>query len=244
MCGRFTISEIPGQLSSQFNLISGVTIEPCYNVAPSHMVPVILFGSSGGNGARILGPGEGNMASGRVLSYLRWGLVPGWAKDPSIGSRMINARAETVAEKPSYRSAFRSRRCLLLADGFYEWKRHGGSRYPYHIRMQDRSLFAFAGLWEDWTGCDGPIIRTCALITTPPNDLVKPLHGRMPAILLQDDYNVWLDPSDQDTTRLKSLLKPYPAAGMTAYPVSSRVNNPVNDSPDLLDPEDFVGRLT
>ena len=243
MCGRFTISEVPGQLSSQFNLTQGVTIDPSYNIAPSQMVPVILFGSLDGSGACILGPGEGDMVSMRVLVHLEWGLVPGWAKDPSIGSRMINARAETVAEKPSYRSAFRKRRCLVLADGFYEWKRQGGSRHPYHIRMQDRSLFAFAGLWEHWTGSDGSIVRTCALITTHPNDLVKPLHGRMPVILSQDDYAVWLDPSNQDTTRLKSLLRPYPAAGMTACPVSTRVNNPENDSPDLLDPEDFLGRL-
>jgi putative SOS response-associated peptidase YedK len=239
MCGRFTISEVPDELADQCCLIDSVPIEPRYNIAPSQMVPVIAFGSSDGSGACILKPGEGGRPSGRILIHLKWGLVPGWAKDPSIGNRMINARAETVAEKPSYRSAFKRRRCLMLADGFFEWKKQGGSKQPYHIRMQDRSLFAFAGLWEHWSGGDGSIIQSCVLITTTPNELVKEIHDRMPVILPRDRYDAWLDPANQDKDTLKSMLKPHPADDMTAYPVSTRVNNPANDTRDLIESQDM-----
>src|SRR5262249_19686163 len=156
----------------------------------------------------------------RELAMLKWGLIPSWAKDAAIGYRMINARADTVAQKPSYRSAFRRRRCLLVADGFYEWQKTNDKKQPFFIGMKDESPFAFAGLWEHWENPEGEPIESCTIITTEANDLVKEIHDRMPVILPPKNYPVWLDPEVQDPEKLQKLLAQYPAKEMRAYPVS------------------------
>ena len=162
-----------------------------------------------------------------------WGLIPSWAKDPAIGNKMINARAETVSEKPSFRSAFKKRRCLILADGFYEWQKTDDGKQPYHIKMEDDSPFAFAGLWEAWDKY-GEEIRSGTIITTDANDLMNEIHHRMPVILHPEDYGLWLDPDFDEKEALTSLLKPYPSDAMEAYPVSRRVNKPANNEPSVL----------
>jgi putative SOS response-associated peptidase YedK len=161
-----------------------------------------------------------------------------WAKDPSIGSRLINARGETVAEKPSFRGSFKYKRCLILADGFYEWKTNPGkkTKIPYFIHMQDRKPFAFAGLWDSWESADGSSIKTCTIITTEPNDLMATIHNRMPVILHPRDYANWLEASPQTPEKLIPLIKPFPPDTMSAYPVSTLVNKPGNDSPELVVP--------
>jgi putative SOS response-associated peptidase YedK len=151
-------------------------------------------------------------------------------------NQLINARAETVATKPAFRSAFRKRRCLILADGFYEWKKEGRHKQPFHIRMRDGRPFAFAGLWEHWQGPEGKTIDSCTILTTTPNEALAPLHHWMAVVLLADEYNLWLDPAIQEVDRLQPLLRPYPAEAMTAYPVSTKVNNPANDHPECLAP--------
>jgi len=160
---------------------------------------------------------------------LRWGLIPRWVKDPTRGSQPINAKAETAAEKPMFRDAFRRRRCLIPADGFYEWKQEGGRKQPVYICTKDRQPFAFAGLWEHWEEQEGQFIESCTILTTEPNDLLAQVHSRMPVILDQNDYDLWLDPDVQEVSRLKPLLRPYPPEQMTFYPVNLRVNNPRND---------------
>jgi putative SOS response-associated peptidase YedK len=172
------------------------------------------------------------------LTLLSWGLIPAWAKDPAMGRRMINARAETVAEKPAFRSAFRRRRCLIAADGYYEWRKTGKTKQPYYIRLKDERLFAFAGLWESWTGpdhSDSQPLETCTIITTRANELSQPIHDRMPAILRESDYDLWLDPAEQDRDRLTPLLEPYDSDLMIADPVSTLVNNPRNDKPGCIE---------
>jgi putative SOS response-associated peptidase YedK len=149
---------------------------------------------------------------------------------------MINARAETAAEKPAFRAAFRRRRCLVVADGFYEWQKQNGGKQPYYISMRDRKAFAFAGLWEHWAGADGSEIESCTLLTTEPNELVRPLHNRMPVILSPRDYDLWLDVEVQDVQRLRPLFQPFPASQMDAYPISRRVNRPENDDPSVIQP--------
>jgi putative SOS response-associated peptidase YedK len=170
-------------------------------------------------------------AGQRELAWLRWGLVPSWAKDPSIGNRLINARAETVAEKPAFRTALRRRRCLVVADGFYEWQRSGRAKDPYFIRMRDDRPFAFAGLWESWEGPDHSVLETCTILTTEPNELVRPIHDRMPVILPPEVYACWLDTSIQDPGRLSQLLVAYASEPMEAYCVGSLVNSPAHDVP-------------
>jgi putative SOS response-associated peptidase YedK len=169
------------------------------------------------------------------LVFLRWGLIPSWAGDPRIGNRLINARAETAAEKPSFRSAFRQRRCLVLADGFYEWQRLDGKKQPYYFRMRDSQPFAFAGLWER-SSAQGKAVETCTLLTTEANELLRTIHDRMPVILEPDTYDRWLDPAVQKVELLKPLLHPYRSEAMTGFPVSSLVNNPRNESPKSIEP--------
>jgi putative SOS response-associated peptidase YedK len=172
------------------------------------------------------------------LDFFNWGLIPSWAKDPEIGNRMINARAETLAQKPSFRSAFQRRRCLVLADGFYEWQKSPSSKskIPMCIKLRDSSPFAFAGLWEIWHSPDGSEIRSCTIITTEPNELMKPIHNRMPVILSPQVYQDWLNPGNGKPDRLSSYLVPYPSDQMIAYPVSNTVNNPKNDTPECIRP--------
>jgi putative SOS response-associated peptidase YedK len=217
MCGRYTLSTPAGRLAEEFQLDSTVEIPPSYNVAPTQQVAAVL-------------EDEG----GRRLEMLRWGLVPSWADDPDIGARMINARSETAPEKPSFRRAFRGRRCLIAADGFYEWKREDGGKQPYYFRMQDGRPFAFAGLWESWDKGDGTL-RTCAILTTRANSVLEEIHDRMPVILPHDAYNAWLDP-DADREELGELMIPYPGDDLETYPVSRFVNSPRNNDERCIEP--------
>ena len=167
---------------------------------------------------------------------LHWGLIPSWSKDAAIGARMINARGETAADKPSFRTPFRSRRCLILADGFYEWKRVGVGKQPYHIRMRDGRPFAFAGLWDRWAPPGGDPVDSCTIVTTSPNDVLAPIHDRMPVILPPAQHALWLDPAVRERERLQEILQPFDSSSMVAYPVSARVNNPRNDDRDCIAP--------
>ena len=222
MCGRFTLTVDPADLQESFYWVDfgNANITSRYNIAPTQGVPVVTNDGSS------------------KLDFFTWGLVPFWAKDPSIGSRMINARAETLTEKPSFKNAFKRRRCLILADGFYEWQKLPGdkSKTPMFIHMKDGKPFAFAGLWEDWHSPDGSQILSATIITTNPNELMAPIHNRMPVILPESTYEQWLTPGEIDTQNLSALLQPYPAAAMEAYAVSHLVNSPLNDQPSLIQP--------
>ncbi len=222
MCGRFFIALKYDDLKDAFPDFTPPSVwEPRYNIAPTQPVPVVV--NDGRNS----------------IGFLQWGLVPPWAKDASIGSRMINARAETLADKPSFRAAYRRRRCLVLAGGFYEWRAEAGQRTktPMAIRLRSGAAFAFAGLWELWRPEDTPLL-TCTIITTAPNALVAPIHDRMPVILARDAYAAWLDPAERDPRDLAHLLRPYPAEEMIAYPVSTLVNSPQNDVPSCIAPRE------
>lgn len=221
MCGRFTLTADPNDLREAFPWLNiPQPLQARYNIAPSQPVAVVA--------------NDGK----QTLDYFAWGLVPSWAKDPSIGSRMINARAETLVEKPSYRNAFRRRRCLIPADGFYEWMQQPGSKAktPMLIRMQSGKPFAFGGLWELWNSPDGSQILSCAIITTAPNPLMAAIHNRMPLILPETAYDAWLDPGEARGDALQALLQPYPPQEMEAFPVSTLVNSPANDVPDCVRP--------
>jgi putative SOS response-associated peptidase YedK len=217
MCGRYTLSTPAGRLAEEFRLDEVAEIPPSYNVAPTQQVAAVL-------------EEDGK----RRLEALRWGLVPAWADDPGIGARMINARSETAPEKPSFRRAFRGRRCLIPADGFYEWKRENGGKQPYYFRMQDGRPFAFAGLWESWDK-DGGELRTCAILTTRANPVLEGIHDRMPVILPPDSYDAWLDP-DADREELGELMIPYPGDDLETYPVSRFVNSPRNNDERCIEP--------
>jgi putative SOS response-associated peptidase YedK len=221
MCGRYTLKSPVERLAEKFHLTDALSLKPRYNIAPSQPVAVV----------RRL-PDN----SDRKLAMLRWGLIPAWVKDSASGAQPINAKAETAAEKPMFRDAFRHRRCLVPADGFYEWRQEDKRKQPVYICMKDREPFAFAGLWERWEGSDGRTIESCALLTTEPNDLLRPVHDRMPVILDPKDYDLWLDPDVRDAEKVRRLLGPYPPEEMTAYPVSLRVNNPRNDDPVCIEP--------
>jgi putative SOS response-associated peptidase YedK len=221
MCGRFTLTDPDADLAVQFNLPEIPNLQPRYNIAPTQPVAAVRL----------------NVESAmREMVLFHWGLIPFWAKDPGIGARMINARAETAAEKPAFRAAFKRRRCLVVADGFYEWQKQNGAKQPFFIFLRNRRPFAFAGLWEHWEGSDGSVVESCTLLTTAPNDLVRPLHNRMPVILHPADYDLWLDLEVQDAAPLQPLLRPFPAAEMDAYPVSRRINRPDNDDPGVIEP--------
>jgi putative SOS response-associated peptidase YedK len=221
MCGRFTLGATAATLAAQFDLANVPIWTPRYNIAPTQEVLVVLQHSPQAN---------------REARLHRWGLIPPWAKDSSIGNRMINARAETVATKPAFRRAFKERRCLLLADGLYEWQRQERRKQPFYIRLRDGRPFALAGLWEHWEGSEGMAIQSCTILTTTSNEVVGRVHDRMPVILSPTDYDRWLDPSIQEPAVLQTLLRPYPADEMTAYPVSTLVNSPANDNPGCTEP--------
>ncbi len=223
MCGRFTLRAPASVVAAQFGLFEMPPFAPRFNIAPTQPVAVVRHS-----------PEEPEPQ--RELVWLRWGLIPSWAKDPAIGNRMINARAETVAEKPAYRAAFRRRRCLVAADGFYEWQRTGGRKQPHFIRLRDDRPFAFAGLWEAWEGADHSYVESCTLLTTEPNELMRPIHNRMPVILAEGDYERWLDPAVQKPEPLVPLLRPFPAEPMVAYPVSTYVNSPTRDDSRCIQP--------
>ena len=218
MCGRYTLATPVDNLVELFEIDEyPSSITSSYNIAPTQEVAAVLV--------------EGEK---RKLEMLKWGLIPSWADEPNIGNKMINARAETVSQKPSFRTPFKNRRCLVLTDGFYEWLRTPEGKQPYYIHMKDGSPFAFAGLWEVWR--DGEEIRSCTIITTDANELVGEIHKRMPVILPPEDYDMWLDPDFEEKEALTSLLRPYPNDVMEAYPVSRKVNSPSNNAPDCIKP--------
>jgi putative SOS response-associated peptidase YedK len=225
MCGRFTLHASPEQIAAQFDVAEPERLADRFNIAPTQPVGIVRLDRA---------------ASGYEWSLVHWGLIPSWAKEPSIGAKMINARGETVAEKPSFRAALRRRRCLIPADGFYEWKRTGSSKQPYYIRLNSKELFAFAGLWETWTGPDGSELQSCTVITTEPNELMANLHNRMPVILATDNYAEWLgqgkDADAKEVERLRHLIRPFDAKLMEAYPISTKVNSPIHEGPALITP--------
>jgi len=221
MCGRYTLKTPVERLAEKFQFPEIIPLKPRYNIAPSQSVAVVR---------RF--PDDRD----RKLAMLRWGLLPLWVKDLSKVQQPINAKAETAAEKPMFRDAFKRRRCLVPADGFYEWKQDGGRKQPVYIRMKDGEPFAIAGLWEHWEGQDGQVIESCTLLTTEPNDVLAPIHNRMPVILDPKDYAQWLDPDLQTADGVKPLLRPYPSDLMTVYSISLRVNNPRNDDSQCLEP--------
>ena len=217
MCARYSLTLGDQSLAEVFDLADVPHVDPRWNVAPTQTVPVVVEGPRGV----------------RRLEPMRWGLVPSWADDPSIGSRMVNARAETAATKPSFRAAVRSRRCLVPADGFYEWTVAGGVKQPIHVRRTDRAVFAFAGLWEVWTKGAVPL-ETFTILTTEPNDVLRPVHDRMPVILDRGDFARWLDPEIRDPSVVQDLLRPCAGAGWEAVPVSRFVNDPRHEGPGCV----------
>lgn len=220
MCGRYSFEITAPQLQERFDIAGDIPTLPArYNVAPTQQMPVIVHHSP------------------NSVVLMRWGLIPFWAKDPSVGSRMINARAETVAEKPAYRKALATHRCLVPASGFYEWQHNDhGAKMPYWIFVKDAPLFAFAGLHAAWKGPQDEWVHSYTIITTEANDVVAPIHDRMPAILDREDEALWLDPDQMEAERLLPLLRPYPSARMDAHAVSRRVNNPAFDTAALITP--------
>jgi putative SOS response-associated peptidase YedK len=221
MCGRFALLTYAEALTERFGVDDVIMRpEPRYNIAPSQNVTVVVQRET------------------RQLTEMRWGLIPFWAKDVSIGNRMINARAETVAEKPAFRSAFKKRRCMILADGFYEWQKVGKIKKPIHIRLKNREPFAFAGLYEYWKTKSGKMLESCTIITTTPNKLLSSIHHRMPVILSPEKESEWLDPENQNVSELLSILQPYTPDEMEAYEVSIFVNSPKNQGPLCTEPVD------
>ncbi|MEJ2690593.1 MAG: SOS response-associated peptidase [Deltaproteobacteria bacterium] len=218
MCGRFAVTATPSMIASHFELAESFELPPNYNITPSQQIPVV----------RII---EGE----RRLSFMRWGLIPHWAKDEKIGYRMINARSETVFEKPAFRNAAKSRRCLIPASGFFEWQKAGGQKQPYYVKLRGRDLFAFAGLWESWQKSENERVESCSILTTGANELMLRIHDRMPVILAPTDYDLWMRP-DFDVKSLSDLLRPPPSQEMSAYPVSQAVNNPRHNQPDCIVP--------
>lgn len=226
MCGRFTLKTPADRLAEAFGGASADYPDARYNIAPSQAVTVVRAGPDG---------------STREAVMVRWGLIHSWAKDPTIGNRMINARAESLADKPSFRAAFRRRRCLVPADGFYEWQKLNGAKQPFCIARADGAPFAFAGLWERWDGAGegaatAPPVESCTIVTTDANERVAPIHDRMPVILDPADYSLWLDPKVADRPILEALLRPCPSDDLAVWPVSTHVNSPAHDDPDCLEP--------
>ncbi len=218
MCGRFSLTAGDREIEARFGLRvpAGFTVR--YNIAPTQNVLIVL-------------------ADGiRRMDAFHWGLIPTWAKDPKIGHKLINARAETIFEKPSFRTAAKKRRCLVIADGFYEWRQMDKEKVPIHIRLKAKQPFAFAGLWESWISAEGQSIKTCTIVTADPNELMKSIHNRMPVIVPEDLEEIWMDPSLQNKEDLAPVLQPYPSEEMEAFEVSKLVNSPANDSPECIQP--------
>ncbi|OGG05992.1 hypothetical protein A3D05_03400 [Candidatus Gottesmanbacteria bacterium RIFCSPHIGHO2_02_FULL_40_24] len=218
MCGRYGF--VPGEdFYPRYNITNRLeTLSASYNVAPGYSMPVVV------------------RENPNLVYLMRWGLIPFWAKDIKIGYKMINARAETVEEKSAFRKPFESRRCLIPASGFYEWKKTGNEKIPFYIKRKDNGLFSFAGLYDVWTDVEGKEIKSYTIITTKPNKLIESIHNRMPVILKKEEENHWIDSINQNIEKIKELLAPYPDGEFEAYPVTRAVNNPENDSPDLIKP--------
>ena len=218
MCGRFERSSPIERIASKFNITQArLIVEPSYNIAPSQNILVIIEQGT------------------RQFMSCRWGFIPSWAKDPSIGHKMINARAETVASKPAFRSAFRKHRCLIVANGFYEWQKTERKKVPYYIRLKSGEPFGFAGIYSTWVSDTAESIDSCAIITTDANDLIRDVHERMPVIIPHDKVDHWLNDVTNQATLLE-MLRPYPAEEMQMYEVSTKVNSPTYDSPDVIEP--------
>ena len=217
MCGRYTLIADIGDLAQRFEFDGNdFSYDPGYNIAPTESVLTV------------------RNVEGREAAFMRWGLVPFWAKDPKIGARMINARAETVAEKPAFRNALKKRRCLVLADGYYEWQKTPASKRPFRIIMKSGEPFAMAGLWESWKDPQGNVVPSCTIITTSANDFLAPIHNRMPVILPRELEEVWLDTDNSGTPSLTSVLIHSPAEILDTYEVSPLVNNARNDGPEVI----------
>lgn len=222
MCGRFSFSPLTKIIEDRFDVKVDQQYRPRFNSAPSQNLAVISNQDPG------------------ILSYYRWGLIPFWAKDSKIGNRMINARAETITEKPSFRNSIKRKRCLVLSDGFFEWKKiNEKEKIPYRIMMKDESLFSMAGIWDSWKNEEGNLVNSFSILTIGPNALMENIHHRMPVILDPSDEKVWIGESSPES--VISLLKPYPAEKMTAYPISRLVNSPSNDGPEILEPVEYHG---
>ena len=220
MCGRFALLATGSEIAETFALTETPQLAPRYNIAPTQPVAAIR-----------LHPHSGQ----REWTHFHWGLIPSWAKEPNMGARMINARSETVAEKPAFRAAFKRRRCLVPASGFYEWQKTGSSKQPMYIHPADAPLFAFAGLWETWQIPGGGELDSCTILTTTPNSLMRAIHDRMPVILEPEDFAMWLDPGERPENGLH-LLRPFSPEKMSTYPVSTFVNNPRNEGPNCIAP--------
>lgn len=217
MCGRFTQTQPAQAIASAFQLTEVPPLTPRYNIAPTQSVATVI---------------QTQPQQQRQFKMLQWGLIPSWAKDPKMGAKLINARAETVSEKPAFRSAFRKRRCLVVADGFYEWQQQESKqpKQPFYCRLKEGRPFAFAGLWDCWQGGNGETIESCTILTTEPNELMRPIHNRMPVILDSGDFDLWLAPDVNTLEVLQPLLHPYPTEEMIAYPVTTTVNKASHDS--------------
>ena len=218
MCGRFISYHSSSEIAPAFNLANVPELEPRYNIAPTQEVATIISSKT---------------SNKHEFKWLRWGLIPHWAKDKSIGNKLINARAETVAQKPSFRSPFKHSRCLIITSGFYEWQKQDSGKQPFLIQPTDSLPFAMAGLWSTWNK-DGETINTCTIITTEANEVMTPIHRRMPVILQSDRYDLWLDSTVKQPEFLQPLLQPYDSDRLKVYPVSTLVNNPRNDSPECM----------
>ncbi|HEY0319457.1 MAG TPA: SOS response-associated peptidase [Pyrinomonadaceae bacterium] len=218
MCGRFAQRTDPKRVAKWFGVEEVPELEPRYNIAPTQEI----LGVSG-------------TEDGREMAFYKWGLIPSWAKDTSMGARLINARSETVREKPAFRQAFKHRRCIIPADGFYEWQRTDGRKQPFFFQMRDESPFGFAGLWEQWKGEEDQVINSCTILTTEANEVLRPVHDRMPVILHPDDYSLWLDHDVRKLEMVEDLLRPYPVEEMVGYPVSTSINSPRNQGAKLIE---------
>lgn len=218
MCGRYTLTKQEKRLQEYFDLTERLPFTPRYNIAPTQAAPVIL------------------MENAPQRRMMRWGLIPFWAKDETVGNKLINARSETLADKPSFRKAFERRRCLVIADGFFEWAKTKGGRSPVRIVLKDPEPFAMAGLWEKWLSPMGYEVESFTIITTKANDLMAKVHDRMPVILPEGNYEQWLDLQPSNLKGLQTLLRPYSADEMELYPVSAAVNNPRHDGPECVEP--------
>ena len=226
MCGRYRLSRRKQIVEAHFSSASGEEDwNPRYNIAPTQLVPVIRQN-----------PKQPN----RELSFLRWGLIPSWMKDSSAAATMINARSETAGTKPAFRDALKSRRCLIPADGFYEWQRVGKTKQPYCFEVGNAQMFAFAGIWDRWKDPSGNWVKTCSILTTTPNAMTSAVHDRMPVILDPENYDLWLDPGMQEGSAASELLKPYDAQFMRSYPISTRINHVANDDEECSAPVELV----
>lgn len=220
MCGRYKLTPKEGEIVETFDVEEVQLLPARYNICPTQPIEIVRVNPH---------------TLSREMRPVVWGLIPPWAGDPSICTKFINARVESAAEKPAFRNAFRHRRCLVPADGFYEWQKRGGMRQPFLVRMRDGGLFAFAGLWEIWNGPNGEQIESCSILTTDSNELLRPIHDRMPAIIAPAAFDAWLDTANENVPKLMPLLKPYSVEEMVLIPISSRINSPQFDDPMCIE---------